>query len=135
MNRHRRIHLFWPSLWQNYHRKITLIYSTDKIHLLHIHLHTFHIFTQNVFKTPVGIKIYTASWHACEGEIKDASSRSNFGSQEPKERLWSCARGWPESQLIQEVISADIIIFLGKAIHLASQSSINQQCNQSWEFH
>lgn len=47
----------------------------------------------------------------------------------------SGARDWLESQLIEEVISTDIIIFLEKAIHLASQSCINQRCNPSWEFH
>lgn len=56
-------------------------------------------------------------------------------SQEPKEKLQNSARGWPESQLTQDVISTDLIIFLGEPIPLASQSSINQQCNQSWEFH
>lgn len=87
--------------------------------------HTLHIFTQDVFKAPVGIKIDASSSLDCQGERKDANHEIKLSGakRETSEVILEIGQ---KNQCIQEVISTDMIIFSGKAVHLASQSSINQ---------
>lgn len=44
--------------------------------------YTRHIFCQDVFKAPVGIKMNIASWLACEGEIQDANHETELSRAE-----------------------------------------------------